>query len=152
MSERIRGGYDDALYKSTYTYFNWPIGCFFFSAMEENISMTWTRVCGRCFQLSRSKIVHCTSSAVPGGIDLCLRCHSFVHPDCTQRAITSNKHPTARPSCMLCRGLNATLLCPLCPTDYGGLYGAQLCDDCSAWLHAADHKMCHVDHIVMLNG
>ena len=116
----------------------------------ENSLVTWTRVCGRCFHFSRSTIVHCTSSAVPGGIDLCVRCHSFVHPGCIQHASAS--HQTARPSCMLCTGQNATLSCPLCPSADGGSYGAQLCADCSAWLHAAEHKMCHVDHIVLLNG
>ena len=116
-----------------------------FSGMEENVSVTAADVCGRCFQLSRSTIVHCTSSAVPGGIDLCVRCHSFVHPGCIQRE-------ASRPSCMLCRGLNATLLCPLCPSADRRFYGARLCVECSAWLHSADHKICHVDHIVLLNG
>jgi len=131
-----------------------------FSGMEESgVSVVRAaRVCGRCFQPSRSTVVRCTSSAVPGGIDLCRRCHSFVHPGCgaplaavADRAAAAAA--AARLPCVLCRGLDATLLCPLCPSDdRGRLFGALLCADCSAWLHAADHKMCHVDHIVMLSG
>jgi len=124
------------------------------SGMAESGSETWTRVCGRCFQLSRSTIVHCKSSVVPGGIDLCVRCHYFVHPGCVQQggASSTKRKKTVRPSCSVCRGLNATLCCPLCPSADGDLYGAQLCAECSAWLHSADHKMCHVDHIVLLNA
>jgi len=90
-----------------------------FSGMEESgVSVVRAaRVCGRCFQPSRSTVVRCTSSAVPGGIDLCRRCHSFVHPGCgaTLAAVADRAAAAAaaaRPPCVLCRGLDATLLCP----------------------------------------